>query len=116
VPQRLGFLTDAVDVGPVTRRQILGANQAAVAVNRRQPVAELVGDAGGELAHARQRFLQPQLLLELDDRREVREQADRPFAAVGGRRQAKHGKDQHHHDGHDHRHEDEPEGAVLCHR
>ena len=66
VPERLGFLTDAVDVGPVGRRQRVGANQAAVAVNRREPVAELVGDAGGELAHTRQRFLQPQLLLELD--------------------------------------------------
>ena len=51
VPERLGLLTDAVDVGPVGRRQIVGANQAAVAMNRRQPVAELVGDAGGELAH-----------------------------------------------------------------
>ncbi len=40
-------------------------NQAAVAVNRGQAVAELVRDARGELAHPGQRLLEPQLLFEL---------------------------------------------------
>ena len=54
----------------------VGIDQLAVAVNRRQPVAEFMSDAGGELSEPRQRLLQPKLLFELDDRREVRKQAD----------------------------------------
>jgi hypothetical protein len=45
VTERLGLLADAGHVGAVGGRQIVGANQAAVAMDRRQPVAELVGDA-----------------------------------------------------------------------
>ena len=54
--------------GPVLRRQRLRIDQPAVAVDRRQAVAELVRDAGGQLAEPRQRLLEPQLLLELDRR------------------------------------------------
>ena len=50
--------------------------QAAVAVNGGQPVAELVRDAGGELADPRQAVLQPHLLLERHDGREIREEAN----------------------------------------
>ena len=42
----------------------------------RQAVAELVGDAGRQLADGGQALLQPQLFLELLDGREVGEQAD----------------------------------------
>ena len=46
-------------------------------MDRRQPVAELVGDAGGELAEPREAVLQPQLLFEIDDFAQIGEQADR---------------------------------------
>jgi hypothetical protein len=53
-------------------------------VNRGEAVAELVCDAGGELAHAGERFLQSQLLLELVDGREVGEQTDGACPPLAG--------------------------------
>jgi hypothetical protein len=50
-----------------------------------QAVPELVRDAGRELTETRQRVLQPQLLLELDDVGEVREEADDASEAVARR-------------------------------
>ena len=47
----------------------------------RQAVAELVGDAGGQLAEPRQAVLQPQLLFELHDLAQIGEQADRAVRA-----------------------------------
>ena len=52
-------------------------------MNRREPVPELVRDAGGQLAEARQRFLEPQLLLELDDAGEIGKEADRAARVAG---------------------------------
>ena len=51
-------------------------------MDRRQAVAELVRDPGGQLAEPRQAVLQPQLLFELDDVAEVGEQADRAVRAA----------------------------------
>ena len=58
-----------------------GIDQLAVAVDRRQAVAKLVRDPGGQLAEPCQRFLQPKLLFEMRDRGEIREQADDAAAA-----------------------------------
>ena len=91
LPERLRFLPDAVDIRPVLAGSSLRIDQAAVAVNRRQAVAELVRDAGGQLAEARQRLLQPQLLLELDDVGQVREQADDAAAAAPAAAKRRHG-------------------------
>ena len=43
-------------------------------MNRRQAVAELVGDAGGELAKTGQAVFQPELFFELHHFRQVREE------------------------------------------
>ena len=45
-------------------------------MDRRQAVAELVGQPGSELAETGQRVLQPQLLFERDDTREIGEETD----------------------------------------
>ena len=50
-------------------------------MNRRQAVAEFVGDAGGQLADLREALLQPQLLFHLHDRRQIGEEADRAVRA-----------------------------------
>ena len=63
--ERLGLLPDAFDVRLVLRWQRRRIDQLAVAVDRRQPVAELVRDSRGQLTETRQRFLQPELLFEL---------------------------------------------------
>ena len=63
--ERLGLGANAFDVRPVGFRQRLQVEQLAVAVNRRQPVAELVSDARRQLADRRQALLQPQLLFEV---------------------------------------------------
>ena len=47
--ERLGFLADPFDVGLILRRECLRVDQAAVAMNRGEAVAELMGDAGGQL-------------------------------------------------------------------
>ncbi len=87
VAQRIGFLPDAVHVGAIGLGQRVGPEQPAVAVDRGQAVAELVRDAGGQLPQPRQRFLEPQLLFQLAQRGEVRQQADDALAvAAGGER------------------------------
>ena len=73
---RFGLGANAFDVGSKRRGQGIEIEQTAVAVNRGQAVAELVRDAGGQLAHPRQAVLQAELLLECDDGREVREEAN----------------------------------------
>ena len=57
--------------------QRVEVEQLAVAVDRREAVAEFVRDAGGQLADGREAVLQPQLLLELLHRGQIGEQADR---------------------------------------
>ena len=74
------------DVRPEFRRQPFEIEQPRVAVDRRQPVAELVRDAGGQLAEPRQAVLQPQLLLEIHDLGQVAEQADRAVRCAWPRR------------------------------
>ncbi len=77
------------DAGPRLFGQRCRIEQAAVAMNRREAVPEFVRQAGGQLAEPRQRFLQTQLLFELDDRGQVGEQADRGLQgaiAAGNRR------------------------------
>ena len=67
--ERLRLVADAVHVGRVVGGQPLEIEQPRVPVDGRQAVAELVRDPRGQLADLRQAVLQPQLLLELDDRR-----------------------------------------------
>ena len=86
--ERLGLGANAFDVRPVGVGQRVEIEQLAVAVNRRQPVAELVRDAGGQLADRRQAVLQPQLLFEILDRRQIGEQADRAVQLAVARRTA----------------------------
>ena len=74
--ERVGLLTDAIDTRAKSRRNRLSVDQTAVSVDRRQPVAEFVCDPCRQFAKPGQRFFQLQLLLELDDRREIGEQAD----------------------------------------
>src|SRR5215467_13308017 len=45
-------------------------------MDRREPVAKLVSDAGGELADTGQAVFQTHLLFERDDRSQIREQTD----------------------------------------
>ena len=66
----------------------LQIEQLAVAVNRREAVAELVRDAGRQLADRREAFLEPQLLLEILDRRQIGEEADRAVQLAAARRTA----------------------------
>ena len=80
--ERLGLLADAHDVRPEVSRQPLEIEQAAVAVDRREAVAELVRDAGRQLAEPREAVLEPQLLFELHHVAEIGEEADRPVHAV----------------------------------
>ena len=53
-------------------------------MNRRQAVAELVRDSRRQLPDGREAVFQPQLLLQILDRRQIREEANRavqpPFA------------------------------------
>src|SRR5262245_18493381 len=60
-------------------RERLEIEQTAIAVNRGQTVAELVGDPRGHLTQARERFFHLQLLPELDDRGQIGEETDRPL-------------------------------------
>ena len=57
-------------------------------MNRRQAVPELVRDAGRQLADRREAVLQPQLLLEILDRGQIGEQADRAVQLALRRRTA----------------------------
>ena len=76
IAKRLRLLADALDIGPILRRQRLRIEQPAISMDRRQAVAELVRDARRQLAQPSERFLQAKLLFELDDIGEIREQAD----------------------------------------
>ena len=69
--QRVGLVADALHVGAEVRRQPLEVEQPRVAVDRGQPVAELVRDAGRQLPEPRQAVLEPQLLFELHDLAEI---------------------------------------------
>jgi hypothetical protein len=57
-------------------------------VNRREPIPEFVRDPRGQLTQPGERFLEPKLLLELDDVGKVRKQADRA-ARIGGARRGR---------------------------
>ena len=80
--QRFGFVADAQDVWAELLRKTGGIEQPRVAMDGREAVAELVRDAGRHLAEPGEAVLEPQLLLELDDRRQVAEQADGPVRRV----------------------------------
>src|SRR5215208_2835368 len=80
--ERLGLLTDALDVWLVLRRHGFDLDQSAIAMNRREAVAELVREAGGQLTEARQRLFQAQLLFQLHDRRQIREEANHAGSRV----------------------------------
>ena len=60
--------------GPV--RATSRIEQPPIAVNRGEAIPEFVRQSGRQLAQTRQRFLEPQLLFQFDDRRQIREQAD----------------------------------------
>ena len=62
-----------------------GSQQPAVAVDRGQAVAEFVRDAGRQLPQPRQGVLEPQLLFQLAQGREVGEQAHDALAIAAGR-------------------------------
>ncbi len=88
---RRGLLADGLDVGPIAIGQLRRIEQARIAVDGRQPVPELVREAGGQLTDARQRLLQAQLLLELHHFRQVGEETHRRLQiafATGQRRHA----------------------------
>src|SRR5262245_58985927 len=85
----VGLLTNTLDVRRKLRRQRRRVEQFPVPVNRREAVAEFVRDARRELAEFGERVLETQLLLEIDDRGDVREQAD--DAAIGPGRRAQRG-------------------------
>ncbi len=63
--KRGGFGANPLDAGACLIGQRIRIEQPAVAMNGGEAVAEFVGEAGGELAQARERFLEPQLLFEL---------------------------------------------------
>ena len=75
--ERLRLGANALDVLTIVCGQRFQIDQLAVAVNRREPVPELVRDAGRQLADRRQAFLQPQLLFEALHGGQIGEQADR---------------------------------------
>ncbi len=58
--ERLGFRANALDVGAIRLWQLIEIEQLAVPLNRRQPVSELVRDAGRQFADAREALLEPQ--------------------------------------------------------
>ena len=64
--------------------------ELAVAVDGGQPVAELVRDAGRQLADRREAVLQPQLLFEIFDSGQIREQADGAVHRARAVRQRRH--------------------------
>ena len=68
----------------------VGIQQTGVAVDGGQAVPELVGKTRGQLADAGERFLQPQLLLELHHFREIGEQADRRLQLPVGAGERRH--------------------------
>ena len=75
----------------IRRGQRVEIEQPRVSMNRRQAIAELVGDAGSELADLRKTLFQPKLLFHFHDGRQIREQADgavRLSLAVRERRNA----------------------------
>ena len=74
-PSDVVSCADAVDVRPIGRWERRRIEQFAVSVDCREPVPELVGDAGSQLADRRETFLQAQLLLELLNGGEIGEQA-----------------------------------------
>ena len=73
---RLGFGANAFDVRPELGRQRFEIQQPAVPVNRGQPVAKLVRDAGRQFTDAREAVFQPHLLLERDHRGQIGEEAN----------------------------------------
>ena len=66
-PMRVGLVADALHERAELRRQPIEVEQPGVPVDRGQPVAELVRDAGGQLPEPRQAVLQAQLLFQVHD-------------------------------------------------
>ena len=82
--ERLGLVADALHVGAKVSRQAFEIEQPAVAVDRREPVAELVGDAGGHLAEPSEAVLQPELFFELHHFGQIAEEADDAVRGAAG--------------------------------
>ena len=89
--ERFCFGANAFDVRPVRVGQRIQIEQLAVSMNRRKAVAELVRDPRGQLSDGREAVLQPQLLLEILDRRQVGEETDRPVQLSFAVEQRRHG-------------------------
>ena len=81
-PQDDGLLPDTFDVRLVLRLQLPRIEQSAIPVDCGETVAELVGDAGRQFSDPGQDLLQPQTLLEVDDRAQVGEETDRTLEAA----------------------------------
>ena len=74
--ERVGFVADAFDTLAILRVEIVDFDEPRISMDRGETVPELVRQAGGQLAQTGQRVLEPQLLFELGDRREIGEEAD----------------------------------------
>src|SRR5262249_54480253 len=68
---------NTLDIRSILSGEPVEIDQLAVAMNGRQPVSELVCDAGGQLSDRGQTLLQPKLFLELRHRGEISEEAHR---------------------------------------
>ena len=83
-----GLVANALHILLELRRQPFEIEQARVAMNRREAVAELVSDAGGHLAEPREAVLQPQLIFEVRDLAQIAEQANRAVRCGRPRRES----------------------------
>ena len=89
--ERIGLVPDSLQARTVCLGDLRGIDQAGVAMDGGETVAELVSEARRQLAKPGKAVLQPQLLLEADDNGQVREEADGPSqgsVAVAQRRHA----------------------------
>src|SRR5205823_294550 len=73
--ERLGFGADTLDVRTIRVGQLREIDQLAVALNRREAVAEFVRDARGQLADGCEAVFQAKLLFQILHVREIGKQA-----------------------------------------
>src|SRR5436190_19388466 len=89
--ERFGFSPDALDIRAIRLRQRIEIEELAVAVNRREAVAEFVRDAGRQLADGREAVLETKLLLEIFHGRQIGEETDRAVKLAVLVRERRHG-------------------------
>ena len=74
--ERLGLLPDTLDVRQLASRQPVEIQEPTVTMNRGEAVAEFVRESCRQLAEPGQAVFESELLLQIDDGRQIGEQTD----------------------------------------